>query len=47
MLTTNSTTYDNIKTKIRNLKPNGFVGQNIEKMAATYIIWFKELEDAG
>ena len=47
LLTTNSSTYDLIKSKIRNLRPQNFSGQNIEQMSAEYIKMFEELESGG
>ena len=47
ILTTNSTTFDKLKERIRGLHPKYFPGQNIELMSAEYIKLSDELENAG
>ena len=47
LLTTNSTTFDKLKNKIKELHPKHFPGQNIELMSAEYIKLSDELENAG
>ena len=47
LVTSNSKNFDNLKEIIRNLKPQQYAGQNIEKMAGDYIIKSQELINGG
>ena len=47
LVTSNSKNFDKIKTAIRNIKPQQFEGQNIEKMSTQYIEKSEELVNSG
>ena len=47
LVTSNSKNFDKVKTAIRNIKPQQFEGQNIEKMSTQYIEKSEELVNSG
>ena len=47
LVTTSSKTYDDMKTAIRNLRPQQYPGQNIEDMAGKMILMAREIDNAG
>jgi hypothetical protein len=47
LVTTTSKTYDTMKAKIRNMRPQQFQGQNIELMGSELIRLAEELDNAG
>ena len=47
LVTTTSSTYDNMKEQIRKLRPSHYEGQNIEQLAKQFMSISKELTNAG
>ena len=47
LVSSNSKTFDKLKSDIRNIKPQQYSGQNIEKMSADYMNKAEELVNAG